>query len=66
VTGVVEDAVAARERAEEYAAAKNRETFIGLRLLDACRTTFIGGTWGVIGLRRRILVSLSHETLLHD
>ncbi|KUJ07670.1 uncharacterized protein LY89DRAFT_659889 [Mollisia scopiformis] len=61
VTGVVEDAVAAKEKANLYLAAKNQESFLGLRLMDACRTTFIGGVWGVIGLRRRILLYKPYE-----
>ncbi len=63
VTGVVEDTLAAREKAAQYIAEKNNETSIGLRMMDACRMTFIGGTWGVIGLRRRILVSTFLEVL---
>lgn len=65
VTGIVEDAVAAKEKSDQSLAAKNRESFLGLRLMDACRTSFIGGTWGVIGLRRRILVGCVLKALEH-
>ncbi|KAF8850552.1 hypothetical protein BDZ45DRAFT_731502 [Acephala macrosclerotiorum] len=63
VTGVVEDLIAAREKAEQYVREKNHETFIGLRLMDACREMYVGGTWGVIGLRRRILLYKQYQEL---
>ncbi|CZR69199.1 uncharacterized protein PAC_19099 [Phialocephala subalpina] len=63
VTGVVEDSIAAREKAEQYIREKNHETFVGLRLMDACREMYIGGTWGVIGLRRRILLYKPYQEM---
>ena len=56
VTGVVEDSAAARAEAKAYKAAKNEETFTGLRLMEVGRAALVGGVWGVLGLRRRILV----------
>ena len=56
VTGVVEDSAAAKAEAMAYKTAKNEETFTGLRLMEAGRAALVGGVWGVLGLRRRILV----------
>jgi hypothetical protein len=56
VTGVVEDSAAAKAEAKAYKAAKNEETFTGLRLMEVGRAALVGGVWGVLGLRRRILV----------
>lgn len=56
VTGVVEDSIAARAKAEEFVQRKNNDTFLGLRLMEAGRAALVGGVWGVLGLRRRILV----------
>ena len=58
VTGVVEDSAAAKAEAKAYKAAKNEETFTGLRLMEVGRGVLVGGVWGVLGLRRRILVCL--------
>jgi hypothetical protein len=55
-TGVVEDSAAAKAEAKEYKDMKNEETFTGLRLMEIGRASLVGGTWGVLGLRRRILV----------
>jgi len=55
VTGVVEDSAAAKAEAKAYKLAKNEETFTGLRLMEVGRATLIGGVWGVLGLRRRVL-----------
>jgi hypothetical protein len=56
VTGVVEDSIAAQIKANQYLRDKNQETFTGLRLMEAGRAVLVGGVWGVLGLRRRILV----------
>ena len=56
VTGVVEDAIAAKKEARQYMSEKNKETFRGLRFLEAGRAVLVGGVWGVIGFRRRVLV----------
>jgi len=56
VTGVVEDALAARAKSKALADQKNDDTFTGLRLLEVGRGVLVGGVWGVLGLRRRILV----------
>ena len=55
-TGVVEDSAAAKAEAKEYKTRKNEETFTGLRLMEIGRASLVGGVWGVLGLRRRILV----------
>lgn len=57
VTGVVEDSLAAKVKASKYVAEKNQETLTGLRFMEAGRAVLVGGVWGVLGLRRRILVS---------
>jgi len=57
VTGVVEDALAARAKSKALADQKNDDTFTGLRLLEVGRGALVGGVWGVLGFRRRILVS---------
>jgi hypothetical protein len=56
VTGVVEDSLAAKIKASQSADDRNRETLTGLRLMEAGRAVLVGGVWGVLGLRRRILV----------
>jgi hypothetical protein len=56
VTGIVEDTIAARLKANEDIINKNQETLTGLRLMEAGRYGLVGGVWGVLGLRRRILV----------
>ncbi len=57
VTGVVEDSLLAKLKARENSRMKTQETFVGLRLLEFGRAALVGGVWGVLGLRRRILVS---------
>jgi hypothetical protein len=57
VTGVVEDSIAAKTMAGEYLLDKHRDTITGLRLMEVGRAMLVGGVWGVLGLRRRILVS---------
>lgn len=56
VTGVVEDALISRIKATAYQVNKNKETFTGIRLMDTGRTVLFCGLWGVLGLRRRVLV----------
>lgn len=58
VTGIVEDALAAKVKAKTSRHQKNRDTLTGLRLMELGRATLVGGVWGVLGLRRRILVRL--------
>lgn len=58
VTGIVEDSIAARLRAKEALLLKNYETLTGLRLMEGGRAALVAGVWGVLGLRRRILVSV--------
>ena len=58
VTGVVEDSQAVTQKQKQFNIDKDQETFTGMRLLELGRGIFIGGTWGVLGLRRRILVCL--------
>lgn len=56
VTGIVEDALAAKSKAKASRQQKNRDTLTGLRLMELGRATLVGGVWGVLGLRRRIMV----------
>jgi hypothetical protein len=56
VTGVVEDSLTAKIKANEYQAEKNEETLNGIRAMEYGRAVLVGGIWGVLGLRRRILV----------
>lgn len=56
VTGVVEDSLAAKVKANQFMNEKNLETLTGLRLMEVGRAVLVGGVWGVLGLRRRILV----------
>lgn len=58
VTGIVEDALAARSKAKALKQQKNRDTLIGLRLMELGRALFVGGAWGILGLRWRVLVQL--------
>jgi hypothetical protein len=58
VTGVVEDSLAAKVKANQFMNDKNLETLTGLRLMEVGRAVLVGGVWGVLGLRRRILVRL--------
>jgi hypothetical protein len=58
VTGIVEDAIAAKVKATEALARKNQETLSGLRFMEGGRAILVAGVWGVLGFRRRILVSL--------
>tara|TARA_R110002060_G_scaffold63280_1_gene72559 strand:- start:897 stop:1076 length:180 start_codon:yes stop_codon:yes gene_type:complete len=56
VTGVVEDSLAARQKIVQSMNDKNQETFTGLRFMEIGRGVLVGGVWGVMGLRRRVLV----------
>jgi hypothetical protein len=56
VTGVVEDSLAAKIKANNYQAEKNEDTLSGIRAMEYGRAVLVGGIWGVLGLRRRILV----------
>jgi hypothetical protein len=62
VTGVVEDSLTAKIKANEYQAEKNEETLSGIRAMEYGRAVLVGGIWGVLGLRRRILVR--HSTII--
>jgi hypothetical protein len=64
VTGVVEDSLVAKARAKAYKQEKNEDTFTGLRLMEVGRSALVGGVWGVLGLRRRILVQHCPPILL--
>lgn len=59
VTGIVEDSIAARVKQKEALHMKNYETLMGLRLMEGGRAALVAGVWGVLGLRRRVLVSLA-------
>lgn len=56
VTGVVEDSLAVKVKATQCVIDKNQETITGLRMMEAGRSVLVAGVWGVMGLRRRILV----------
>ena len=60
VTGVVEDSLAAKAKANEEQAQKNQDTLNGIRAMEYGRAALVGGIWGVLGLRRRILVFCSN------
>lgn len=55
-TGVVEDAEVAKSKFLEAQKQKNQDTLTALKLLEGGRAVLVGGVWGVLGLRRRILV----------
>ncbi|RKF59067.1 hypothetical protein OnM2_063056 [Erysiphe neolycopersici] len=63
VTGVVEDAAAARAKSSLDEADKQLESFIGFRLIDFCRTCLHTGVWPILGLRRRILLHRSYTSM---
>ncbi|KAL2068507.1 hypothetical protein VTL71DRAFT_14844 [Oculimacula yallundae] len=56
VTGVVEDSLAAKEKFTQNMHDKHQELLIGLRFMEIGRAVLVGGVWGVMGLRRRILL----------
>ncbi|CZS99682.1 hypothetical protein WAI453_002382 [Rhynchosporium graminicola] len=56
VTGVVEDSLAARVKLSRDLQEKHQELLVGLRLMEVGRGVLVGGIWGVMGLRRRILL----------
>lgn len=56
VTGIVEDSMAISEKAMIQKAMDIEDTFTGLRLMESGRAVLVAGVWGVLGLRRRILV----------
>lgn len=58
VTGIVEDAIAAKSKARASRQRKIVDTLTGLKLMELGRASLVGGVWGVLGLRRRILVRL--------
>ncbi|KAH8650946.1 hypothetical protein BGZ60DRAFT_191211 [Tricladium varicosporioides] len=60
VTGVVEDSNAAKLKQSQYQIEKNMETLTGLRLMELGRGVLVTGVWGVLGLRRRILLYRSY------
>jgi hypothetical protein len=57
VTGVVEDSRAAKAKVKASNDDRMRETFAGLKYMEFGRPLLVAGVYGVIGLRRRILVS---------
>jgi len=56
VTGVVEDSRAAKAKMKASNDDRLEETFTGLRFMEVGRPLLVAGVWGVLGLRRRILV----------
>lgn len=57
-TGVVEESSVTKAKEKALKAEQEKETLMGLRLLEIGRASFVGGVWGVLGLRRRIMVRL--------
>ncbi|RKF79454.1 hypothetical protein GcM1_202029 [Golovinomyces cichoracearum] len=56
-SGIVEDAAVAMERSRKDEEEKQIESFIGFKLIEVGRAFLHTGVWGVIGLRRRILIT---------
>lgn len=56
-TGVVEDADVAKRKYLSAQYEKSRDTLTALNLMECGRVVLTGGIWGVMGLRRRVLVS---------
>ncbi|OWP02561.1 hypothetical protein B2J93_4404 [Marssonina coronariae] len=56
VTGVVEDSLAAKYKAQLSEQEENREARAALRLMEVGRMVLVGGVWGVLGLRMRVLL----------
>ncbi|KAG9232624.1 hypothetical protein BJ875DRAFT_73251 [Amylocarpus encephaloides] len=63
VTGIVEDSIAAKAIATESLMSKNRDTLSGIRAMEYGRALLVGGIWGVLGLRRRILLYKPYSTI---
>lgn len=61
VTGVVEDAAAARAKLSLDEADKQIESFIGFRLIDICKTCLHTSVWPILTLRRGILITHYYE-----
>jgi hypothetical protein len=59
VTGIIEETSAAKAKEKAQKDDLTEEQRIGKRLLKGGREMLVGGVWGVIGLRRRILVRIS-------
>jgi len=57
VTGIVENRRLLSKQATELRKELQRDGTIGLRLIQTGQIVLVGGLWGVIGLRKRILVS---------
>ncbi|RDW74162.1 hypothetical protein BP5796_07604 [Coleophoma crateriformis] len=56
-TGVVEESSVTKAKERAVKELEEKETLTGLRLLEFGRVALVGGVWGVLGLRRRILFS---------
>ena len=57
VTGIVQDFTKVKAKSLDYMREGIEETYTGMSLLEVGRVVLVGGVWGVLGLRRRILVS---------
>ncbi|KAL3426824.1 hypothetical protein PVAG01_00333 [Phlyctema vagabunda] len=55
-TGVVEESSVTKAKERASKEAEEKETLTGLRLLEFGRVSLVGGVWGVLGLRRRIML----------
>jgi hypothetical protein len=66
VTGIVEDSIAAKIKAKDDLELKTQETLTGLRLMEGGRAALVAGVWGVLGLRRRILVIFAWHVILSN
>ncbi|PBP16142.1 hypothetical protein BUE80_DR012860 [Diplocarpon rosae] len=56
VTGVVEDSLAAKYKAQLSEQENNKEAYVAVRLMGIGKIIMAGGVWGVLGLRMRVLL----------
>jgi hypothetical protein len=54
--GIIEETAQIRAREKELDQTITDETEMGLRRLEIGRVLLVAGVWGVIGLKRRVLV----------
>jgi len=55
--GIIEETADIQARDKVVESNIRQETEVGLRRLEFGRVLLVGGVWGVVGLRRRILVT---------
>ena len=59
--GIIEEYSTVKKREAKARKLKEEESRAGLRLLDYGRYSLQMGTWGIVGLRRRIMVCLTFQ-----